>query len=88
MNLHAYHRAKDAVLAATHAERRDIARKVFERGVELRDELSGAEGQWTPDGLRQHMRLMLCQRMKNDGHDPAELVGIIHQAVKALCESP
>lgn len=88
MNLHTYHRAKDAVLAAVPAERRQTAREVFERGVELWDEISVAESQWTPDGLRQHMRLMLCQRVKQDGHDPAELAGIINQAVKALCESP
>lgn len=87
LNIHAYHRAKDAVLATVPAERRGIARQVFERGVELIDELRSVEGEWTKEGLREHFRLLLSQRVKADGYDPAELAGIIHQAARALCES-
>lgn len=82
-----YYRCLDRVLVAVPVEQQGRARLVFGWAWELLAQLSAAEGQWTDDALRQHLRLLLSQRAEREGVSAAEnaklLMLVVHEVLRA-----
>lgn len=62
----------------------DDVRKVFALGWQTMVELTSAEGLWTSESKRQHLRYYLCGKLKAEGRDPVELSPVIIAVVVEL----